>query len=308
MSRQYTQIPTRTTFPAMEIDRLPVPRIVKDWLHIADEVRVESAHDNVVIVAAGVAFYALLAVIPGLFLAVTVYGLFTDTAEAERQIDALIEILPASSAAVLEAQVREIAATSHASLSVGFGLSIAALLWTVSNATRAIVRAVKIAYDQEDQRSILERRDVAIGLTFGVVVMIIISLAIIAAVPVWVSSLDPDHSFVSLHNLRWILVAVGFAVVVGLLYRFAPPDRPDTLRHVVPGVILASVLWLVSSFGFSFYVSSFGSYNETYGALGAAVVLMLWFWFTALSVILGAELNEVLTLRHRASPVSADAG
>lgn len=274
-----------------------MPRLVKEWLHTANEVRIESIHDNVVIVAAGVAFYALLAVIPGLFLAVTVYGLFTDTAEAERQIEALIEILPASSAAVLETQMRDIAETSHATLSFGFVGSIAALLWTVSNATRAIVRAVKIAYDQEEQRSLLERRDVAIGLTLSVVIMIIVSLAIIAAVPIWVSSLDPEHTVVSLHNLRWILVAVGFAVVVGLLYRFAPPDRPNTIRHVIPGVVLATVLWIGSSAGFSIYVSSFASYNETYGTLGAAVILLLWFWFTSLAVILGAEVNEALTLR-----------
>jgi len=84
---------------------------------------------------------------------------------------------------------------------------------------------------------------------------------------------------------------------LGLLYRYAPPIRPDGWRSVVPGVIFATVTWTAASIGFSIYVSSFANYNETHGTLGAAVILLLWFWFTSLAVILGAEVNEALVLR-----------
>ena len=258
----------------------------------------EVQHDNVVIVSAGVAFYGVLAILPALVIAISLYGLFTNVAEAERQIDSLLVVLPASVADTLNTQMRTIAATSHSDLSVGFVASLAALFWTVSNAARALVQAVKIAYDQEGERSPLERRWVALILSVGMIIGGIIALSLVAAVPIWLRRFDPTHVIVTFGNTRWILLVLGSSFTVGLLYRYAPPLRPEGWRDVVPGVIAATTLWAATSLGFSVYVSSYGSYNATYGALGAAVVLLLWFWFTSLSVILGAELNEVLRL-HR---------
>jgi membrane protein len=275
--------------------RLPKP--LRYPLAIANDVRVESQHDNVVIVAAGVAFYAVLALLPALFVAVSLYGLFTDVGEAERQIDSLLDVFPGSAAMVLDTQMRAIAAASHANLSLGFLASTAALLWTVSNATRALVRSVKIAYDQETEKSVLEGRVIAIGITFGVLVAIVIALALVAAVPIWLRRFDPTHALVTFGNFRWLAIGAGMAVGIGLLYRYAPPRRPDGWRSVVPGVVFATVMWTIASIGFSVYVSSFSNYNETYGTLGAAVILLLWFWFTSLAVIMGAEVNEAFVLR-----------
>lgn len=276
------------------------------WLRtprrIAHRLYVETQHDNLAIVAAGVAFYSVLAVLPALLIAVSLYGLFTDPAEIERQLDALLDVFPGASAQILEAQMRSIAAASTTSLSIGFATSLAALAWTVSNATRALVRGVKIAYDQEEEKSVLERRHVAVGVTIAAIVIGIVALAIIAAVPVWLSRFDPTESVVTFGNFRWLLVGAGFAAIAGLLYRFAPPRRPDGWRAVAPGIALATVVWTVASIGFSLYVSSFGRYNETYGTLGAAVVLLLWFWFTSLAIILGAELNEVLVVDPQGDP------
>ena len=168
----------------------------------------------------------------------------------------------------------------------------------MSNATRAVVRGVKIAYDQEDERSILEGRAVAIGVTVAAIVITTTALAVIAAVPVWLQRFDPAHAVVTFGNLRWILIGVGFAVVTGLLYRWAPPASRGGWRAIVPGTILATATWTVTSIGFSIYVSSFGRYNETYGALGAAVVLLLWFWLTFLAILIGAEFNEALILEE----------
>lgn len=274
------------------------------WFAVANNVRVESQHDNVVIVAAGVAFYAVLAIVPALFIALSIYGLFTNLAQAEQQIDALLEVLPGSTVETLDGQIRSIADASHAHLSFSFVASFAALSWTVSNATRALVRAIKIAYDQETEVSILENRAVAIGLSFGVIIAMITALSIIAAVPVLLRRFDPTHTIVTFANLRWLLVGGAVFFGISLLYRYAPPRRPDGLRRVFPGAALATVLWIVFSVGFSIYVSSFGNYNETYGTLGGAVVLLLWFWLTSLSVILGAEFNEALILHPRSELVT----
>jgi membrane protein len=268
------------------------------------DVRRETRHDNVVIVSAGVAFYGVLAILPALFISISLYGLFTDPAEAERQIASLLVVLPEGVASTLNNQMMSIAAASHADLSIRFLVSTVALLWTVSNVTRATVRAVKIAYDQETERSPLERRWASLLLSIAVIVGGVLALSLVAAVPIWLQRLDPTHVIVTFGNARWLALVAGSAFTVGLLYRYAPPRRPESWRDVVPGVIAATVIWATTSLGFSIYVSSFASYNATYGALGAAVILLLWFWFTSLAVILGAEINEVLRINR----LSYDAG
>lgn len=265
-------------------------------MRVLRSVRIETQHDNVTIVAAGIAFFAMLAALPALVIAVSLYGLFTDLSEAERQIDAVLKVFPGSAAEIIDTQMRTIADASHTNLSFGFVLSLLLFVWTVSNATRALVRGVKIAYDQEEERSILEGRAVALGVTVAAIVSTVIALAIIAAVPAWLQRFDPTDAIVTFGNLRWVLIGAGFTLMTGLLYRFAPPKRPSGWRSIVPGAIFATVMWTVTSIGFSVYVSSFGRYNETYGALGAAVVLLLWFWFTFLAILVGAELNEALIL------------
>ncbi|MGI9666498.1 MAG: YihY/virulence factor BrkB family protein [Acidimicrobiia bacterium] len=291
----------------MHIDDLPIPALLREWLHVANDVRLEMAKDNAVIVAAGVAFYSVLAILPGIVISLTLYGFFTDLSEAERQIDGLLDVLPGATARALDAQMRAVAETSDAHLSIGFVVSIVVLLWTVSNALRAVVRSVKIAYDQGEDKSVLEGRAAAMSLTVVVIIAMIASLALIAAVPVWLDGIDPTDSIATFSNFRWLLIGFGFAGSVALLYRFAPPIRPPSWGHVIPGAVIATSLWVLTSVGFSVYVSSFGRYNETYGTLGAAVVLLLWFWLTAIVVILGAEFNQVIT--DRADEMSAvDAG
>ena len=263
------------------------------------QIRAETQRDNTVLVAAGVAFYAVLAVIPALVIAVSLYGLFTDIDEAERQIEAMLEVLPGSASQIVETQMRSLARTSPASLSIGFAVSLVAFAWTVSNATRAIVRGVKIAYDQEDEQSLLERRDIALGTTVVGIVSMLAALALVAAVPIWLRRFDPTHAIVTFGNFRWMLVGALFALLAGLLYRYAPPQRPSGWTNVLPGTLAATLIWTVASIGFSVYVSSCGRYNETYGTLGAAVVLLRWFWFSSLAILLGAELNEALLLDRR---------
>ena len=291
----------------MELNGRSTPSWFDRGLLVFNEMRLETQRDNIVLVAAGVAFYAVLAVLPALFIAVSLYGLFTDLAEAERQIESMLEVLPGSTAGILETQMRSIARASDMNLSVGFAVSLLAFAWTGSNATRAVVRGVKIAYDQEDGRSILERRDVAIGVTVAVIVTTLIALAIIAAVPVWLRRFDPTHAIVTFGNFRWILVGLGFAAIAALLYRYAPPERPDGWRAVLPGAVIATIVWTITSVGFSLYVSSFGRYNETYGTLGAAVVLLLWFWLTALAILIGAELNEAIIMARGSDSPAPDA-
>jgi membrane protein len=269
-----------------------------NWFAIAKDVRIESRHDHVVIIAAGVAFYAVLALLPAMFIAISLYGLFTNTTEAERQIELFLAVLPESATLALSVQMRSIAAASQANLSFGFIASTAALIWTVSSAIRAMVGAVKIAYNQEEERSIFESRAVAMALTVFVIIGTIVALAVVAAVPALLQRMDPTDVVITLGNVRWIAIGAGVLATIGFLYRYAPPIRPEGWRDVLPGAILATGMWFTASVAFSVYVSSFANYNATYGTLGGGVILLLWFWFSALAVILGAEFNETLVRRR----------
>ncbi len=270
-----------------------------DWWSIAKTLWHEMRHDSVPLVAAGVSFYAVLGLIPALVIAVSIYGLFTDPAEAESQVEALLDVFPESTAETIATQIEPIASFSPTGLSLGVVFAFLALVWTASSAMRALVRAVVIAYDQEGLRSPLESRLRALGLTLGVVIGGVIVVFAVAVVPALLSSLDPTGAIVTLSNARWFALAAGMFGATALLYRYAPPHRPESWIDVLPGSILATTAWLAISGGFSIYVASFANFNETYGVLGGAVILLLWFFLTSMAVVMGAELNEVLELRSR---------
>lgn len=265
-----------------------------EWRDVLKETFHEVKVDNVPIVSAGVAFYAVLAVIPVAIMAVTLYGLVTDPAEAERQIQELIDVLPEDAASLIANQVRPIASTGSGVLTLGFAVSALGLLWTASNATRATVRAVVIAYDQEEEQSRLGTRLAAIGLTIAVLAFFAVVLGLVAVVPAWlaIASLNVPAS-----ALRWVvLLGVVFGGAL-LVYRYAPPRDAPAWGSLVPGALFAALAWVAVSAGFAFYVNNFGAYNQTYGVLGGAVILMMWFFLSALAILIGGEANAVLE-RH----------
>lgn len=269
----------------------------RDWWSITKAVLGEVRADNVPLVSAGVGFYAVLGVIPASVMALTLYGMVTDAAEAEAQITALLDVLPADAANLVAGQLRPMATTPSVALSFGFALSALALLWSASNATRAVIRAVVIAYDAGEERSRLEGRIAAIGLTITALVLGVVVLAIVAFVPAWLLATDTTAPVAS---LRWVLLLVVGGVASLLLYRYAPPRPAPTWGSLLPAAGFTALGWLVISLGFSFYVSNFGSYNETYGVLGAAVILMLWFFLSSAALMVGGELAAELE-RHYAS-------
>jgi membrane protein len=258
--------------------------------------------DNVSLIAAGVSFFAALAVIPATVIAVSAYGIFTNPRQAEMHVESLLEVLPETTARTLEAQINPIADFSHLHLSLGLIVSVIALLWTVSNAARAIVRAVVIAAGQGTSRSPLETRLASLGLAVSMITVATAAVAVIAAVPAWLAALDPGHVILTFSNMRWALIGLLFVGGVTVLYRVAPPTRPKTWRAILPGAVLATGLWILLSIGFSVYVSHFGRYNETYGTLGAGAVLLLWFWLSSIVIIIGAQINAVWGIEPAPAP------
>jgi membrane protein len=273
----------------------------RGWLAIVRRTQQEVKADNVTLTAAGVGFYAMLAIFPALIAVVTIYGLVTEPSDVQRQVGALAENLPPGAGELLTDQLDRIVQTRQRALSIALVLSLAAALWSASAGIQALIKGLNIAYDAPETRGFVRLRGLALLLTVGAIVVVVGAVALIAVLPAWLGRLGLGRGGeLAISIGRWpalvVLVAVGLAV----LYRLGP-DRPSPrVRWVSWGALAAVVLWVVVSAGFSFYVGNFGSYGQTYGSLGAVIVLLLWLWLSALAALLGAELDAEIG-RHPAS-------
>jgi membrane protein len=171
-------------------------------------------------------------------------------------------------------------------------VSLLLAIWSANKGTQSLITALNIVYDENEKRGFIWLNLISLALTVGMFLFLIVCLAAIAMVPALIDSLGlPEFIRQLTVWLRWPVLGVAFVVALGVLYRFAPSRDEPRWRWVSWGAVVATVLWLIASGLFSWYVSNFGSYNETYGSLGAVAVLMMWLWLSALIVLLGAELN-----------------
>ncbi len=251
--------------------------------------------DNVSMLAAAVAFWGMLAVVPALVALVSLYGLVADPADIQRQVGDSLDALPDEAKALIVSQLQAVVSSSGAGLGVGVIVGLAVALWAASAGMRTLLLAVGVVYgDQSGERGFVAERGLSLLLTLGAIAFVALSIFVIAVVPSWIAStgLGLDGRIL-VWILRWPALGLAMVVGIGVLYRVGPKHRPAS-RLFSPGAVTAAVLWVVVSVGFSFYASSFGSYNETYGSLGAVVVLLLWLQLSAMAVLVGAEVNVVV--------------
>ncbi len=277
--------------------RAQAPREIplRGWRDVAVRTYREVGRDDLALVAAGVAFYSLLAIIPAVFAAVAIYGLFADPAEVQRQLASLAGVLPNQARELLLEQLTHAIDRSPGALSFGAVFGVLASLWSANKGTKALIRAINIAYDENDTRSFVRSNALSLLLTVGGVVTAVICIAAIAVVPVLLGRLGFSETVQTLVSLaRWPLLIGLFVGGLSVVYRVAPYRDDPRWRWVTWGTAVATVLWVALSLAFSLYAGRFGSYGETYGSLGAVVVLMLWLWLSAFVVLLGAEINSEL--------------
>jgi membrane protein len=261
------------------------------WLDILRRVKQQLAEDNLSLVAAGAAFYGLLAIFPALAALVSLYGLFTDPETVQRQMQAVQSVLPPESAQLIQQQLTRIVSTGGGALTIGAVVGFVLALWSAKKGVSAIMTALNIVYDEEEKRGFVKLNALALLLTLGLLVFIIIALVAIAFVPaaLGVGASGPLATIVNW--LRWPIIAVASIFVLDVLYRYGASRENAEWRWVTWGAAAATLLWLGGSALLSWYVSSFGSYNKTYGSVAAIAVLMMWLWLSAYFVLLGAELN-----------------
>jgi membrane protein len=270
----------------------PVEIPPRGWRQVLKRAMRESRADNVPMLAAGVAFFAFLALVPTLIAALTLYGLVADPGEVADQMRGFSGALPPGARELITEQLSAVAAGRGGALTLGLVVSLLAALWGASSGTGHLMTAVNLAYDEEETRNFVKQKGIALLLTLGGIVFVLVTLLLVAGVPVVVDYLGLGTAGrVLAQVLRWLLLVAVVMVSLAVVYRVAPDRDQPRFRWVSVGAGTATVLWLVGSLAFTLYVQFFGRYNKTYGALAGVVVLLLWLYLTCYIVLLGAEIN-----------------
>ncbi len=253
------------------------------------------SEDRVLSEAAGVTFYALLALFPATGALVALYGLFADPATVQHHLNLLEGVIPGGGMEIIGEQVKRVAQGGGTKLGIGFVTGFVVSLWSANQGTKAMFEALNVVYDEAEKRGLIHRTLLSLAVTLGGLVFVLLALGAVVVVPVVIQLIGLPSGLEALLGLaRWPLLLVGIALVLAVLYRFGPSRQDARWRWVSWGSGLAALLWLAGSAGFSWYVASFGSYNATYGSLGAAIGFMTWIWLSAAVVLLGGELNAEL--------------
>lgn len=252
----------------------------------------EASADQVPLLSAGVAFFSFLALFPALIAITLIYGLVADRATISAQMASLTGALPPEARALLETQLQELASAPAQGLGWGLALSIAIALWSASGGVGNMVTAINIAYDEERKRGFVKEKLIALSLTIGAVVFMLLIIALVAGLPIAFELLGLGGGWRWLAEaVRWIVLAALVMAALAVLYRVAPDRDSPKFRWVSVGAVVATLLWILASVGFSLYVTLFGNYAKTYGALAGVVIMLLWLWITSYAVLLGAEIN-----------------
>lgn len=264
------------------------------WLDILWRTRRQLSEDNLSILAAGVAFYAFLAVVPALAAMLALYGLWADPAQIAAHLESLAQVLPPEAMPLVHEQLTRLTANQPVA-GWGAALGIALALLSSAKGTKAMVQALNIAYDEQERRGFFKLNAIAIGLTLAGIVTVIALLALVAVMPVVVGFLGLSQWMKGLAEVvRWVVLALLFLAVLAGLYRIAPCRDAPRWLWLSPGAAVATGLWLAGSAAFSLYVSRFAGYEKTYGSLGTVVIFLMWLYLTMYVVLLGAELNTEL--------------
>ncbi|GBU16991.1 MULTISPECIES: YihY/virulence factor BrkB family protein [Methylobacterium] len=263
----------------------------KGWKDIALRLYQEFGNDRILLVAAGVTFYAILALFPAVAALVSIYGAVADPSTISTHLNELRGILPDGAIDIVGGQVKRLVDKGDAALGLTALVSILLSLWSANGGMKAIFDALNIAYEEEEKRSFLMLNLQSLAFTAGALLFVVLALTGIVVVPAALQVLGLDQKAWYIALLRFPALLALVIGTLAVLYRYGPSRRKPKWRWVTWGSAVAGTLWLVASGLFSWYVANFGSYNETYGSLGAAIGFMTWIWISTTVVLLGAELN-----------------
>ena len=270
------------------------------WRDIVLAVAHGISTDHIFLVAAGVTFYAIVALFPGIGAIVSIYGLFADPGTIAGHLDTLSGVAPGGAFDVIRGQLTHLAHQNGATLGLGFAISLLIAFWFSNSGMTGLFDALNIVYEEKERRGWLKYYATTLMFTIGAIVLILVAIAIIVAIPV-VLNFIPNASVTAilLSLVRWPVLFALAGGALAAVYRYGPCRTSPQWRWILWSATLAALVWLGVSALFSWYVANFGNYNKTYGSLGAIVGFMTWMWLSMVVVLVGAKLNSELEWRLR---------
>jgi membrane protein len=264
----------------------------RGWKDILLRVYQNIGNDHVVALAAGVTFYSILALFPAIAALVALYGLFADPNTISAHLDSLSGILPEGALHVVGDEMKRIAAQGNNTLGVTFIVGLATALWSANAGIKSLFEALNLVNKEPEKRGFIKLNAVSLAFTLAAIVFVLLALGALVVLPIVLNYLGiAAAAELAMKILRWpallILVMFGLALV----YRYGPSRARPKWRWLTWGSAFAAIGWLAVSILFSWYAANFGSYNKTYGSLGAVIGFMIWIWLSIIVVLLGAELN-----------------
>ena len=264
----------------------------------------EMSQDNLSHVAAGIAFYGLLALFPGISAALSLTGLILDPSIVVGELDRLAEVLPREAAEIILGQVEAVAGSDETKLSFGFMVGLTLAIYSASKGMQSLMDGLNMAHNEREKRGFLHIYAVRLGLTVFLILGLMIGVAMTIVLPGLLAIVGVDDLPGGLDSsMRWPIL-LGLTVAgLRLLYWIGPSHSAPHPGVLTWGTLVAALLWVGASLGFSWYVSNFASYNETFGALGGVIVLLMWLWISGLVILIGAEIDAAVeTFRNEAAP------
>lgn len=259
-----------------------------------------AGQDNISILAAGVAYYAFLAMVPLLAAIILTYGMIADPAMVAQHIGTLADSLPQAAAEVIGGQLEAVVETSGTAKGLGLLLAIALALFGARNGAGAVITAISLAFNDRQKRGFVRANLLALAITAGAILgmgLVAAAMTATAAITDLIPNLSGAGQLLG-QIVTYALLATLGALGAALLYRRVPNDKSPGFRDVFPGALVASIGLVLLTWAFGYYVANFGSYNATYGSLGAVVVLLTWLYLSAYVLLFGAEIAAVSSQRQ----------
>jgi membrane protein len=264
----------------------------RGWWQILKRMFAGISEDGLMAQAASVTFYALLALFPAMAALVSLFGLIADPKTLSSDVASLSGVMPGGGMQIITDQLKSLASSPSKALGFGLLIGLATSLWSANAGVKSMFDALNVVYHEHETRSFIRRTLISLAFTLGMILFLVIAMAGLVALPAALAFLGVGDTLTVLLKLsRWPVLLVALIVFLALIYRYGPSRREARWTWVSWGAVAAAILWLITSVAFSFYVEHFGSYNKTYGSLGAMIGFMTWMWLSATVVLIGAELN-----------------
>lgn len=270
------------------------------WKEIGSRVVSQLKKDHVQIVSAGVGFYFFMAIFPIIVAALSIYGLLLDPVQIRQHVDDLAQLLPREALGIIESVMEPLISKDSQTLGWGLLFSVLLSLWSANKGTNALFEGINIAYNEEDNRSYFKRTGMTLSFTLGGIVLGLVSILVVILFPALIDQVNLGSTIeMVLGWLRWLVLAAIIVFALGLLYKKAPDRDNPEVKWISWGSVIATVLWILGSLLFSWYVNNFGSYDDMYGSFASVIIMLLWLFLTSFIILLGAEINS--EMEHQTS-------